>query len=639
MKGIRKTYAGIIMGLVLAAPLCSIPANADDTGEKDPAVADVNENTGKSHLNIGSVSKVYVVAAVMQLSDRGLVDIDAPVTDYIPDFKMADPRYKDITVRMLMNHTSGLMGTEYGGSFLFDEAANDYHDGFLEHLKTQYLKADPGAFNCYCNDGFTLLEILVERLSGMNYTEYVEEYICKPLALDNTGTMWNMDINAQVPIYVNGNTRIAHECTQLLGAGGIMADASDVCTFGSAFFNGNDLLLSDVAKKKMAESNRAGDGAENFGLGWDEVGKKDYANAGVQVLSKGGDTIFQHASLVVAPDEEISVAVLSSGGGSGWNEEMALKLMDIALSEQGINIEHPEEKKPELMDTVPEELLSYEGLYADQEKTMLITFPEKKYMLVTSLTANDGFEVQYMYTKDGSFVKMNGDVSSGKAIPAQPLSGVDFEEKDGQIYITDPNMGAILYKAAEKSVDEKIQTAWDARNGVSYYLVNLAASDMTYMIGNNCLTLHTSDAAKGYVNAYVMQDENHAGYDHIIPGTVSRDLSNLRVEAEDGKEYMCMDEIGYRFISEKNIPAWTDEITEVQLNTDEACWYRLDGTKGISLRLKRPEKAAVYVFDKYKNLRYSSYMAGYGDEVPLPEYGMIVFTGVTGESVGVEQLK
>ena len=50
---------------------------------------------------LASVSKVYAAAAVMQLADRGLVDIDAPVTEYIPDFKMADPRYKDITVRMM----------------------------------------------------------------------------------------------------------------------------------------------------------------------------------------------------------------------------------------------------------------------------------------------------------------------------------------------------------------------------------------------------------------------------------------------------------------------------------------------------------------------------------------------------------
>ena len=60
---------------------------------------------------IASVSKMYSTAAVMQLVDAGKVKLDGYVTEYLPDFKMADERYKDITVRMLMNHTSGIMGT------------------------------------------------------------------------------------------------------------------------------------------------------------------------------------------------------------------------------------------------------------------------------------------------------------------------------------------------------------------------------------------------------------------------------------------------------------------------------------------------------------------------------------------------
>ena len=60
---------------------------------------------------VGSVSKIYSTAAVMQLADKGKVALDTPVTDYISEFRMDDPRYKDITVRMLMDHTSGLMGS------------------------------------------------------------------------------------------------------------------------------------------------------------------------------------------------------------------------------------------------------------------------------------------------------------------------------------------------------------------------------------------------------------------------------------------------------------------------------------------------------------------------------------------------
>ncbi len=57
---------------------------------------------------IASVSKMYSSLAIMQLVDEGKVELDAPVTKYLPDFKMNDERYKDITVRMLMNHTSGI---------------------------------------------------------------------------------------------------------------------------------------------------------------------------------------------------------------------------------------------------------------------------------------------------------------------------------------------------------------------------------------------------------------------------------------------------------------------------------------------------------------------------------------------------
>jgi CubicO group peptidase (beta-lactamase class C family) len=70
-------------------------------------------------FNIGSISKVYVATAIMLLVDDGRVSLDRPVTDYLPEFKMVDDRYKKITVRMLLNHVSGIPGTEGSNSFGF----------------------------------------------------------------------------------------------------------------------------------------------------------------------------------------------------------------------------------------------------------------------------------------------------------------------------------------------------------------------------------------------------------------------------------------------------------------------------------------------------------------------------------------
>ena len=650
MKNIKKLYAGILMGITLTMPLSSFSVNAkdcsnacDNTHYENASYGarldkgtgtDANEDSSDYILNIGSTSKMYAVAAVMQLSDQGKVELDAPVTDYIPDFKMADERYKDITVRMLMNHTSGLMGSQYNGIFLLGEKSEEYHDTFLFNLESERLKADPGAFNCYCNDGFTLLEIIVERVSGMTFTEYMEEKICKPLSLKNTGSIWSMDMDRQAPIYVNGNVKLEPEYGLAIGAGGIASTAEEVSTFGAAFFTGNNVLLSEESKKKMEKNNKAGDSAENFGLGWDEVEKEDYKKAGVTVLSKGGDTDYQHASLVVAPDEEISVAVLSSGGGSGINEQMALALMDEALKEQGINIEHSEEEKPELLSEIPDELLRYEGLYANTNLTLSISFPDKQYMRVVSVTSENDFEEQFMYTADGTFVKMSGDTASGNAIVAQPVEAYSFMEKDGQVYMMDSFGGYSLYKVSERTVADEVQSAWNARNGVTYYLVSGSASDANYTV-NNHLKLCTSEDAPGFVNGYVMQDENHAIVDFVMPGTVSRDMSDLRMEEEEGKEYLCLDDYGWKCISEKDIPVFTDDVKSVETRSGEASWYKLDGVKNETLKLDIPEKASVFVYDKYMNIKYSSLMVGYGDSVPLPEYGMIVFVGETGSTISI----
>ena len=62
---------------------------------------------------------------MMKLVEQGKVDLDEPVTAYLPDFTMADPRYTQITVRMLLNHSSGLMGGTTNDAFLFGDQGND----------------------------------------------------------------------------------------------------------------------------------------------------------------------------------------------------------------------------------------------------------------------------------------------------------------------------------------------------------------------------------------------------------------------------------------------------------------------------------------------------------------------------------
>lgn len=82
----------------------------DKTGNRDISEDDM--------YGIGSTSKMFATAAAMVLWDQGLLDLDKPLTTYIPEFKMADERYREITPRMLMNHASGLYGTSLANACL-----------------------------------------------------------------------------------------------------------------------------------------------------------------------------------------------------------------------------------------------------------------------------------------------------------------------------------------------------------------------------------------------------------------------------------------------------------------------------------------------------------------------------------------
>ena len=142
-----------------------------------PSDGQPERTAGGTVYGIGSVSKIYTTVAAMQLAEAGKLDLDKPVTAYLPEFKMADERYKQITVRMLLNHSSGLMGSSMGSGLLFDDPSEAATDQLLERLAVQRLKAGPGAYSVYCNDGFTLAQLVVEAVSGQEFMDYVRANI------------------------------------------------------------------------------------------------------------------------------------------------------------------------------------------------------------------------------------------------------------------------------------------------------------------------------------------------------------------------------------------------------------------------------------------------------------------------------
>ena len=640
----RKTrIASLMAAALLAAPAMTFAA-AEDTGN-----VGVNKTYESSDTLscIGSVSKMFATTAAMQLAEQGKIDIDAPLTDYIPEFRMADERYKDITVRMLMNHTSGLMGTTAGDFMIFDDRDTAPHDTLLKELGRQRLKTFPGDYGAYCNDGFELLELLVEQVSGENFTDYIEKNICRPLGMQQTGTPWNaFRTDEMVGTFLNGNVRIAQDYCMDLGSGGIMSTAEELSTFGSAFFKGNGSLLSEKSKKEMSETKATDKYEDGFGMGWDQVDYDDYKAAGVKVVSKGGDIMNQHAELLVAPDEEISVSVLSSGGNSSVNSLMAMSLMDIALAEKGINIEHKLPEKKETLDTVPERYLAFEDLYFSGNGLYLVSFPEGKYMEISCITGDRKDIKHYMYTTEDSFVQVEGNISAGKAVQGKNQSVLTFRSRNGRDYICEDvfvdmngcgNVFMSYYsmqRAEKSSVSDEVLAAWDARNGKKYYLYNGKYSN-TYYAEMPSVKVQTYPEARGYIKEGRIIDSDHVKSDLVMPG--GRDIQDIEIRKENGTEILDITNCAMEMISEDAIKELPENVSEIKLHTKKASWYRIGAQANKTITLDIPENAAVYVYDKFDRMIYSSYFKDYGSSVPMPAEGKIVFLGEDGGTIGITQ--
>ena len=261
--------------------------------------------------NVASVSKIYCTAAVMILVQRGLVELDAPVVRYIPDFTMADPRYRRITVRHLLNHSSALPGTQWQGfSVTRRQPGRNYHQEVLDYLAISHLKAEPGEVSVYCNDGFTLAEILVERVSGQSYGEFLRQHITDPIGALSTRTIENQ--NPDYPLVREKDK--PQERLLVEGAAGITTTMIDLCRFGQLFLTEN-AILSAASVQEMARAQGVTFLAEDeksrqYGLGWDTVSCQDpWFDLGEGALRKGGNSFQFTTQFLVVPQYQAVVAL------------------------------------------------------------------------------------------------------------------------------------------------------------------------------------------------------------------------------------------------------------------------------------------------------------------------------------------
>jgi CubicO group peptidase (beta-lactamase class C family) len=607
-----------------------------------------NDQQGKVPLTsdtiygIGSTSKMFLAASVMKLVDEGKVDLDLPVANYIPEFKMKDQRYKQITPRMLLNHSAGLLGTSSHNATLYGDNDTLSHDTFLDQLATQNLKAEPGAYSVYSNDAFTLAELLVERVSGLSFTAYIHQYFTEPLNMEHTKTPQDVVNSAEMaaiysPLYAG---QLPQENYNIIATGGIYSTAKDLVKFSQIFTGEVQGILSNKSVKAMEQKEyqrgmwpEESDNSIAYGLGWDSVDLFPFSAYGIKAVTKGGDTVSYHSSLVVLPEHNLAAAVTSSGGSSALDQLIASELLLSALEAKNVIPERKPEKSfglPVKAD-IPKEMSAHAGFYGGNNTVLKVDVNTAGDLLITPQMVPNSPSDQYNYTSDGTFVNKEG---------TKKLKFV--QESNGHVYLWSrsylsvPGLGQLAFseytaqKLENNPLSKEIKAAWDQRNGQRYYLMNEKYTSTAYLHASSMIPLDTVNGVPGYMIIHKIVGADHAVNQLQIPGMAGRDVRDIYFSKKNGIEYVNF--TGYEYASEEIVQAlYTGKQSKITIQPDaNARWFSVPAeAKGKVMTVKLPAKGAFAVYDQ-KGVCINHTVISGKNEVVLPENGRIVFAGEAG---------
>lgn len=548
-------------------------------------------------FNIGSISKEFCTVGIMKLVDGGKVKLDYPVTTYLPEFTMLDPRYKDITVRMLLNHTSGLPTTNWvnGMGFEFD---TEYHQKTLDVLSRSNLKYAPGESAAYCNDGFTLAEIIIERVSGQSFMDFLATNVLKPLSLNNTGLSIGQQKDKPIAAYYDPDTgkREPAEVVSILGAGGMASTADDLCRFAYMFSGDGKQVLSNstllqMRKPQPSAEKQAGLPGWPYGLGWDITELAPFQANGVQILGKGGNTGRYTGQILVAPDQKLSVAVVEAGA-SPPAITTASKIMESVLVEKGIMKASTAmvTKLPESQ-PIPQEYAAYEGYYAGSGFVTKIGLDFTQNILVSSVIYQ-GSEVSRPPTiyHDGFFYSSDSDKIS--------LANVN-----GKYYIVTKSVFGDDIMAQRLTPPDKPISLMTDINGKIWLRRNISSFESrSTSLFNPFVISHTIPALPGYIDFDGIKEVKSSVYAGFAANYL-RDQTELTLIDRDGQTWAML---SYKLMS----PA---EAAEPLLSGDKSMTLGSEGynewlttKEDLILSFQKPAQSRVRIYSPALSSVYDS---------------------------------
>lgn len=568
-------------------------------------------------FNMGSISKMYITAAIIKLQQDDKLSLDDPIVKYIPDFKMTDPRYKDITIRMLLNHSSGLPGSNFHNTFLIESDTNkNYIKNTLLDLKDEELKANPGEYSVYANEGFNLAQYIVEIVSGTDYETYINKTFFKPMGISKTYLSSNKSLvdSMFARLYDKDGNILPRELMprQFAGAGGLVSTAEEIAIFGEKILSPKAGIFSKKSISILRETQGISSkfGKESFfnGLGWDSIDPKI---TNTQVFAKSGGTIQYQTQLIVAPDAGITIVGLSTIPSS-INPIMSNFMFNVLKEKNIIPINNSSVTVPEETE-LKEDLSMYTGNYSVGMVPLLAKIDIQDNKLNIKLGLNNPQLHQFMYRKDNAFWS--------NKIENDGYERYSFKKIDGKIFLVkntiskDYNYSQVIAQKLEKG---SINKEWLKLNNTTWLQTNILRNDIYTEMEVSKLKVTADMDGHVYLNELPFKI-----FDNTTAKAPLETVTNTGNLIHKGNTLTYR---GFKLINANSIPVFNinkmKKFTLPEENT--AYWYKVTSPIKITSYTDF-SKVRINVFNSDGLISFDN-MSQVG-EIQVPADSFIMFTG------------
>ena len=299
----QKGNVGVSAGYAIDGEIKWSNASGYSCKEQEKAFT---ENT---LTRIASISKSMTAVAIMQLVEQGLIDLEQPIQNYLPDFPKKEQG--EITTRHLLSHTSGV------GQYLNDkEIENKINYSSLKDAMQVFqdrpLLFEPGSKYFYTTYGYVILGKMIEEVSGQPFEEYMQNHIWDKAGMSNTGIEQAGQVYQDKSCLYHKKKKKAKLATQndlsnRVPGGGFYSTSSDVLKFGIALLEGQ--FINKETLELMLESADVTYDGNSYGLGWTFYAPKPDDN---KVFGHGGGQTGCTSQLFIVPQSKTVIVVLSN---------------------------------------------------------------------------------------------------------------------------------------------------------------------------------------------------------------------------------------------------------------------------------------------------------------------------------------